>query len=229
MMQMEQPSLPEIPWTTRDVWYGMGFLALWMILLVIVQFVFHKLAIDVDLGLFTTLSEVVFFIPVWLFGVRKYRVDWSVVGLRRFSAAFVGMGCGFLILSYLFNFIYGFLVLLPLHQTLQGDLLPTIGQTLSSVWLWIGGIIVAPIAEEVFFRGFVFGGLKQSFGWKKAALISAALFSVAHLQLTAVLPIFVLGFFFAYLVHRSHSLWPAILMHMLTNTVAFCAAYLLVR
>ena len=85
--------------------------------------------------------------------------------------------------------------------------------------------MVAPFVEEVFFRGFVFSGLIKKWDWKGAAFVSAALFAVAHVVPTSLLPIFILGWIFAFLYKISGSIWPAILMHMLTNTLALSAAY----
>jgi membrane protease YdiL (CAAX protease family) len=65
------------------------------------------------------------------------------------------------------------------------------------------------------------------YGWKKAAVISSALFAVIHFQPIAFVLIFVLGLIFAYLYHRSNSIWPAILMHVATNGLALGAAYLM--
>jgi hypothetical protein len=91
--------------------------------------------------------------------------------------------------------------------------------------LLVGGAILAPLVEEIFFRGFVFAGLRQRWNWQKAALISAGLFALVHFVPTSVIPIFILGFIFALLYQASGSIWPAILMHMLTNTLALSAAY----
>ena len=73
--------------------------------------------------------------------------------------------------------------------------------------------------------GFVFTGLRRRMDWKQAALASAGLFALAHFMPTSILPIFLLGLIFAYLFQFSGSIWPAIFMHMLTNTVALSAAY----
>ena len=50
-----------------------------------------------------------------------------------------------------------------------------------------------------------------------------------HLQPLAILPIFLLGYFFAFLYQRSRSLWPSILMHMLMNALALGVALLAAR
>jgi membrane protease YdiL (CAAX protease family) len=100
-------------------------------------------------------------------------------------------------------------------------------QDLASPWLlFLGGAIIAPVVEEIFFRGFVFGGLRPRYGWVKAAAISSAAFAVLHLTPTAILPIFILGFIFAFLYQISGSIWPGILMHILTNSLALGATYI---
>ena len=55
--------------------------------------------------------------------------------------------------------------------------------------------------------------------------MSAGLFALAHILPTSFLPILILGLIFSLLYHVSGSIWPAILMHMLTNIVALSAAY----
>ena len=87
------------------------------------------------------------------------------------------------------------------------------------------GIILAPIVEETFFRGFLFNGLRQRFGWNKAALLSSLFFSLAHLEPVALIPTFILGYLLAYLFHRSNSLWPGVILHFLMNSVGFCMIY----
>ena len=131
-----------------------------------------------------------------------------------------------MVLSFGFNFFYSlFLALFDLRM--QVDLVPVFAE-LSSPWLLLtGGVIVAPVVEEVFFRGFVFAGLRQQYDWKKAALVSSALFAVIHVTPTAMIPVFILGCIFAYLYQHSGSIWPAILMHVSTNALALGLAYAL--
>ncbi len=95
------------------------------------------------------------------------------------------------------------------------------------VLFFIGGALVAPVVEELFFRGFIFAGFRQKYGWQKAAALSSALFALLHLTPTAFIPIFILGYIFAALYHFSGSIWPGILMHALSNSLALGAAYLL--
>jgi hypothetical protein len=169
-------------------------------------------------------GEAVLLLPVWYLTIHKYKVRWADLGLRGFQSWMVGLGCGLMLLSLLFNLIYAaFLSLFGLQ--VQPDIALMFESTKFPIALLFGGAVVAPFVEEVFFRGFVFPGLRQRLGWKQAALASAGLFALAHFIPTSLLPIFILGLIFAYLYQLSGSIWPAILMHMLTNTVALSAAY----
>jgi membrane protease YdiL (CAAX protease family) len=225
-MQIEHSQPQSVPWTARDVWLGVVVLVLWLIISVVASVVVGLLSLDVDVGLMVSLAEFLLLVPVWWFTVRKYRVGWRALGLRSFRGAMVGLGCGLMILSYVFNVFYGlFLALFNLR--VQVDLVPIFAELDSPWWLLVGGVIVAPVAEEIFFRGFVFAGLRGRYGWKKAALISSALFAVIHVTPTAMVPIFILGLIFAYLYHHSNSIWPAILMHVSTNALALGLAYVL--
>ena len=224
-MQMEQSNPHPVPWTTRDVWLGLVALGLWLVISIAFSFLVYSLSLDLNLGLMVSLAELLLLVPVWWLTVRKYRVGWETLGLRGFEGSMIGVGCGLMLLSFTFNFVYGlFLSLFDLR--IQVDLVPIFAELSSPWWLLVGGVVVAPLAEEVFFRGFVFAGLCGRYKWQKAALVSSALFALIHLQLTAVIPIFILGYIFAYLYYQSNSIWPAILMHAATNALGLGMAYL---
>ncbi|HEX9694790.1 MAG TPA: CPBP family intramembrane glutamic endopeptidase [Actinomycetota bacterium] len=91
----------------------------------------------------------------------------------------------------------------------------------------IGVIVIAPIAEEIFFRGFVFRGFRRDVGFVVAAVASGALFMMAHLPFWIIFPsIFTLGLFLAWALERRASLIPCIVAHALFNSAGF-AAYML--
>jgi uncharacterized protein len=84
---------------------------------------------------------------------------------------------------------------------------------------------VAPPSEELFFRGFVFGGLRRRLPFLAAALASGAIFGVFHFtgedSLTAIPQLALLGAMLAWLYEKTGSLWPPIMLHALNNTIAF--------
>jgi membrane protease YdiL (CAAX protease family) len=83
-------------------------------------------------------------------------------------------------------------------------------------------VIAAPISEEVCFRGFLFGGLRERLPRLAAALISGLVFGGLHATtgVSAVPLLMVFGFILALLYEKTGSIWPGILLHMLNNSVA---------
>jgi hypothetical protein len=220
------PTPPPVPWTPRDVAGGLLVFVLWILFFVGMGLAGAQLDLPVDTGLVIVFGEAILLVPAWYFTVHKYGASWADLGLRPFQAGAVGLGCGLMLASVLVNFVYatflaqfGLQIQPELQQIFDGAAFPAV--------LFFGGAVVAPVVEEIFFRGFVFTGLRGKWGWPTAALASAGLFALAHVLPTSFLPIFILGLIFAWLYQVSGSIWPAILMHMLTNSVALLLAYAL--
>jgi len=96
-------------------------------------------------------------------------------------------------------------------------------------WLAVLAIVgLAPIAEELFFRGVVFNAFKRERGRRWAYIGSAALFAVIHLSVVALVPIFLLGLALAWVYERTGSLLAPIVMHAVVNGISVAIA-LLVR
>jgi membrane protease YdiL (CAAX protease family) len=91
--------------------------------------------------------------------------------------------------------------------------------------LVFGAGIVA-VVEELFFRVVLFGLLRQRMRFAYAAIVSSALFAVAH-EISAWLPVFVLGVGLAYLYEKRHSLWTNALAHGTLNAISFLMLFLL--
>ena len=106
-------------------------------------------------------------------------------------------------------------------ESLGADENASLGIKIAAGVLIIGG---AAIGEELFFRGLIFGGLRQRLSLWPAALISAVLFGLPHLpqgDLAVVLQLSVLGVILAWAYERSGALWAPIALHGLNNTLAF--------
>jgi len=109
-------------------------------------------------------------------------------------------------------------------DTQGAELLKQFSELDSPVWYVIVGVIIAPLVEEIFFRGFLFQGFRHRYGWIPGILISSFLFAAAHLSLVAFIPTFIMGAMLAYTYHRSNSIWPGVILHFLVNAFAMCAA-----
>lgn len=81
--------------------------------------------------------------------------------------------------------------------------------------------VVAPIEEEILFRGVVYAGLRARWGGVVAAAVSAVVFGAIHIP--AVIVPTVLGVVLAALLSRTGSLWPGVLVHVLNNALALAA------
>jgi membrane protease YdiL (CAAX protease family) len=97
-------------------------------------------------------------------------------------------------------------------------------------WLIVFGVVlVAPIAEEIFFRGVVFNAWLREGGRRFAYIGSAALFAIIHVSLVSLLPIFLLGLALAWVYERSgFTLLAPMAMHATVNGISVALA-LLVR
>jgi membrane protease YdiL (CAAX protease family) len=120
---------------------------------------------------------------------------------------------------YLVSFLHDLFVH-PKQQAIIGEFPHT---TAGIVLFVVLVVFMAPLFEEIFFRGFLFRGFSSSWGWVAGACVSAAVFGIAHLQLDVFVPLFALGLALAWVYKRTGSLWTSIVFHALFNAVAVLA------
>lgn len=90
----------------------------------------------------------------------------------------------------------------------------------------IATVLVAPVVEEVVFRGLVLSRLRRAMpGWL-AVLISALVFGLCHGQIVWMAYAFVLGVIFGFMALRARSIWPSLCAHILFNGIGQIAVYL---
>jgi membrane protease YdiL (CAAX protease family) len=95
------------------------------------------------------------------------------------------------------------------------------------VLIFLVGAVLAPISEEIFFRGLVFRPYLLTHGPLTAYAASGILFGLLHLNLEALVPIIVLALALAWLYQVTGSILPGILAHAINNGFAFVALYFL--
>ena len=88
-----------------------------------------------------------------------------------------------------------------------------------NICLIIYAVIVAPISEELIFRGLILGKLKQ-YGNVFASIIVSLLFALIHGNLPQSIPTFIVSLFLCWVTLQSNSIIPAISIHMINNAVA---------
>jgi len=111
-----------------------------------------------------------------------------------------------------------------LHRDIVPSFMVNIFETAGSIPLLLFAIIlVAPIIEELFFRGFMFRGLQYSkMGPIGAILITSLLWSGIHLQynLYQIAILFATGLIFGWARVKTNSIIPCIVMHITLNIAA---------
>lgn len=211
-----------VPWRPVDHWVGILLLVLVdaALLVAVSQGAGTRLAQNAGL----ILVQLAYLIPlIVIFAYR--RVHPRALGFGGFEWSTLGIGCGLLVASYVIILAHN-AVLMLLGVETQGDQILELFAALDSpVWFILVGVVFAPVVEELFFRGFLFQGFRQKYGWVKGGLLSSVIFGMAHLDPAAFLPTAILGFLLAYMYHRSNSVWPPIILHVLVNALGMCAAY----
>jgi membrane protease YdiL (CAAX protease family) len=96
----------------------------------------------------------------------------------------------------------------------------------SLIWPAVVAVLAAPIGEELFFRGFLFRGLRRRFSVWPAALISAVCFSLVHIapgslggSVTLVVALFPVGVGLAWIYEKRRSLVACIVAHATFNLI----------
>ncbi len=131
---------------------------------------------------------------------------------------FIGLGVAVLIdeLDRLVAFIF------PLPDYIARGMEFLTFTTPTEALLVAGGLVViAPLVEELVFRGFFQGQLEQGYrDATKAVLLSSALFMVLHFNPWWSLQIYLLGMVLGYLAWRTGSIWPSFVVHAVNNSLA---------
>jgi membrane protease YdiL (CAAX protease family) len=144
------------------------------------------------------------------------------LGLRPFK---LGRGIGLALAAYagFFAFLIVYALIVDPEPQEIIDEIRAEEETAKVVALGLLVILAAPVSEEIFFRGFLFGGLRGRMSFWAAALVSGVLFGLVHLPTgpAQVPPLAVFGVLLAWLYERTGSLGPPIFMHMIQNAIAF--------
>jgi uncharacterized protein len=169
---------------------------------------------------------------VWAVTVRKYRVGWSALGLRRPPGIYWALALPILIGMYLaaavvsaiiVKLFYGGNATNPQVKDITGG-----GgfSWLNFVLALITASIVAPFVEEIFFRGVLFGWLRTRWGAVPGVILSAALFSGAHAIPLILASIFVVGLTLAIVYEKTKSIIATMTLHSLFNTVGVVLVFI---
>lgn len=151
-------------------------------------------------------------VAAWQLGLRPTRF-WRAVGL--IVLAFVA----FLVLAAVWSEL--------IHNEAKDKVLEKLGSREGSALLIASAAltcVIAPICEELLFRGFMFTSLRNLWGPWPAAVLTGLIFGAVHTASAPaadLLPLAMLGFVLCLLYRATGSLYPCIALHAVNNCLAF--------
>jgi len=201
-----------------------------LVRLVVLEFVFavalfllHALTgatkpTDSQTAMYGAAASVLAMAAVIRLGVRRSKLPWrNVLPLRPFRP---------LVLTWLLPAALGLGILgsevenltraLGLEPEFYREVMRQMTQ--GGFWSVIAIVAVAPIAEELLFRGVILTGFLRRYGTVRAVTYSAILFAVIHLNPCQIGAVFIMGLFVGWLYVRTGSLWPCIAMQAIYNS-----------
>ncbi len=227
---------PIVPWRIRDIvvilaitaavpialalfWYGLKHLPLPLGISTTVN---NKQIVEAIIDLATLATE--FGLLYWL--VKKYHAPRQTLGLNSFSwwRFLFFVGAGLILLTTSVILIFSLIVwLVPSFNAdqAQNNAL-TYGSSGVGLWLsFVAAVVVAPIVEELYFRGVILPVFMRRFGTFFGILLTSVLFALLHFQPNVVVYTFILAIILAIIRLRLKSVIPSMLLHAFNNLIAF--------
>jgi membrane protease YdiL (CAAX protease family) len=144
-------------------------------------------------------------------------------GLRRVRPL---VALGWIVAAWLTFIVFSGIWAAALNVTENDDLPQELGADDSTTALVAVALLVcvaAPIAEELFFRGFCFTALRRWIGLVPGAIATGVIFGLIHAgsaDAVFLVPLAFFGVVLCLLYHRTESLLPCIVLHALNNSLA---------
>ncbi len=170
------------------------------------------------MNIISQIVSLAIFLPVYL-KTKKY-IPGVKVSLKKdikssivYILAIVGLGC-----------LSG-LIMTGIEQLIK---MPDGGMNTVNDMLYSGSIILsfitivvlAPILEEIMFRGIIFNILNSKMNTWAAIIISALIFGAIHMNIIQGINAFILGLALAYIYSKTHNLYTCIWIHFINNLLS---------
>jgi len=231
----------KINWTLSDLLKSATIICL---LLLIFVFVTRQINITSFLELQTYKSltilglilvqNLIFLLPIYLLVLKPKKITLANLGFRKVK---ISKMLGYTVLGFVLYLSTAFII--AFIQNYFNIEIPGFGQQIQKIPAFGSGlinmiiasitiIIVAPIAEEIIFRGFLYQLIAKYFPAKLAIPLAGFIFAVSHLEFNVILPLWLLGTIIAYIFHKTNSIYTTVLFHALNNLLAFIAEYFII-
>jgi membrane protease YdiL (CAAX protease family) len=208
--------------TAQLILYGV----VWLLALLNVSLgIFNQSVINITLTalIYVITLVLVIFVP-WL--IKKYRTTQSDIGLTRFPnwtdilLTPVGL-IAYLILSSVLILIASWVFPWFNIDQVQDVGFDQISQRYEYILAFVTLVVIAPVAEEIIFRGYLYGKLKKYVPIWVAILATSLLFGAVHGAWNLAIDTFALSIVLCSLREFTGNIWASILLHMVKNGIAF--------
>ena len=185
-------------------------------LTVIVGFVIEKMTGSSDkitLAIIYGLTAYILDIPMIYYFIRNNKKKKYFVTKEKMNiGSFIGCFALMIFIMVLINISF-FIFELKIGNN-SGDILSN--ESISYTYItFFSAVFIAPIVEEMIFRGVIMNDLKE-YEYKTAIIINSVLFGLAHTEIKKVIITIFLGIIFSYVAYR-YSLRYSVLLHMVWN------------
>lgn len=181
----------------------------------------------------TALEAVALIGGVYFFGLRRKGFDWEAVGIRPTSTnwyliAFVATII-IIPIAGLITIAFYFAAGQSLENPQLDFLLPEGLSTIDALVMLVLAGFIAPLGEELLFRGVIYTVFRERWGIWLGVLLSSLLFAIIHGDIAVGITGFLLGIVAAIVFELSGSLWTAVLVHAINNSLKIGLLYILVN
>ncbi|HJZ46100.1 MAG TPA: type II CAAX endopeptidase family protein [Roseiflexaceae bacterium] len=227
-----------VPWGWRDIartiLLSVVSLMVLLVFLIVTIAVRQLMGTSDDLIVLSGSIEIGFYaiilLAIYWTTVRRYRSPWAALGVRPVPWGWLALApllvAGILTvggaLAVAISELQGQQFVNPqVHDITQGQqLTPT-----HLIMLLLGTAVMAPIVEELFFRGMLYPLLRRRLPVWLAVVANAVIFAALHF-IPILLPIlFVMGLLLSFVRARTNSVVPCILIHAINNTIFVLGIY----
>ena len=178
---------------------------------------------------FAIILELLLLLAAWLFGPYRYGGSIQALGFRAPLRGTASLPWRVLLASLILASIYIAIMSAIGLEALEPPSLPeeVVESNMDRIAMFVLVVLLAPLAEETFFRGFLLPVLASRWGFLWGAGLTSLLFGLTHGALGMIVPAFATGMLLAWLYYRTRSLWSCFLAHGAQNALAFALTFLL--
>lgn len=165
---------------------------------------------------------IVVWVPRW---VNKSRTDKKVLGLQRLPSWLdIGLAPAGLVIYLVLTAVFTMIaVVIPGFDAnqIQETGFANLSYRYEYLLAFATLVVIAPLAEEILFRGYLYGKLRKYIPAWLAVLLTSLLFAAVHGQWNVAIDVLALSLVLCTLREITGNIWASFLLHMLKNGIAY--------